>query len=141
VVEVLVPTTQQALSATVTRVSGEVATETRTMHVEVDVPNPRLTLAPGMYASAALTFESRTQVLSIPVAAVPDRRGSAATVLVLNKQHIIEERKISVGMQTPTQIEVTAGLDENDLVVLGGQGRYQPGQAAEPKIVAQGNPQ
>src|SRR5712692_136599 len=141
VVEVLVPTTKQTLSATVTRVSGEVATETRTMHVEVDVPNPRLNLAPGMYASAALTYESRKQALSIPVAAVPDRRGSAATVLVLNKQHTIEERKISVGMETPTEIEVTAGLDENDLVVLGGQGRYQPGQSAEPKIVARGNPQ
>ena len=140
-VEVFVQSTKETLSATVTRLSGEVATETRTMHVEVDVPNPRLTLAPGMYASAVLVLESRKNVLAIPVEAVPNRKEAAATVLVLDQQHRIEERRITVGMETSNRVEVASGLAENELVVLGGPGQYQQGQLAEPKLVVQGSPQ
>jgi RND family efflux transporter MFP subunit len=139
-VQVFVPSTGQTLSASVARLSGAVASETRTMHVEVDVPNPDLTLAPGMYASATLTLESRKQALSVPVEAVPNVKEGAASVLVLDKQNKIQERRIGIGIQTPTQIEVTSGLEEGDLVLLGGQGQVQPGQLAEPKLVSGGNP-
>jgi len=138
-VQVFVPSTGHTLSATVARLSGAVATETRTMRVEVDVPNPQLTLAPGMYASATLTLDERKQALAIPVEAAPNIKDGAATALVLDKQHKIQQRRIGVGLQTPTQIEVTSGLEEGDLVLLGGQGQVQPGQTAEPKLAAGGD--
>ncbi len=109
------------------------------MHVEVDVPNPGLTLAPGMYATATLELEKREQVISIPVEALQERKGIAATVLVLDDQHKIEERKIVTGMETPARIEVVSGLKQGEMVVLGGQGRYQPGQSAEPKLAVESN--
>jgi len=139
-VQVFVPATGQTLSATVARLSGAVATETRTMRVEVDVPNPQLSLAPGMYASATLTLDERKQALTIPVEAAPNIKDGAATALVLDKQHKIQQRRIGVGLQTPTQIEVTSGLEEGDLVLLGGQGQVQPGQTAEPKLATGGDP-
>ena len=139
-VQVLVHSTQEQLAATVTRVSGEVAADTRTMHIEVDVPNPRLTMAPGMYASAVLTQESRKQALLLPIEAVPDRKGDTALVYVLNRQNKIEERQITVGIETATQLEVKSGVEENELVLLGGRGQYQPGQSATPKLVAQAAP-
>jgi RND family efflux transporter MFP subunit len=139
-VQVFVPSTGQTLSASVARLSGAVATETRTMHVEVDVPNPKLTLAPGMYASATLTLDDRKQALSIPVEAAPEGKEGESTVLVLDKQHKIQERRIRTGIRTPTQVEVTSGLEEGDLVLLGGQGQVQPGQLAEPKLASGGNP-
>jgi multidrug efflux pump subunit AcrA (membrane-fusion protein) len=111
------------------------------MHVEVDVPNPGLAMAPGMYASATLELENRKQAISIPVESLQERSDTAATVLVLDKQHKIEERKITTGMETPTRIEVVSGLDEGEMVVLGGRGRYQPGQSADPKLVTESNPQ
>ena len=138
-VQVFVPSTGHTLSATVARLSGAVATETRTMRVEVDVPNPQLTLAPGMYASATLTLDERKQALAIPVEAAPNIKDGAATALVLDKQHKIQQRRIGVGLQTPTQVEVTSGLEEGDLVLLGGQGQVQPGQTAEPKLAAGGD--
>jgi membrane fusion protein (multidrug efflux system) len=93
-----------------------------------------------MYASATLTLDNRKQALSIPAEAAPNVKEGAATVLVLDKQHKIQERRIGIGIQTPTQIEVISGLDEGDLVLLAGQGQVQPGQLAEPKLASGGNP-
>jgi len=135
--QILIQSTGQSLSAKIARSSGRIATETRTMQVEVDVPNPGLTLAPGMYATAILELEVRKNALSIPVDSLQQREGNAAGLLVLNKMHKIEARKIETGLETPTRIEAVSGLDEGDLVVLGGRGRYQPGQSAEPRLLAE----
>jgi len=137
-VEVQVQATKETITAKVSRASGEVATSTRTMHVEVDVPNPDLRLAPGMYATATLVQESRKNTLAIPIEAAPSRKGDAATVYVLNRDHKIEERQIKVGLETPTQLEVKSGVEENELVLIGGRGQYQPGQMAAPKLLANG---
>jgi RND family efflux transporter MFP subunit len=135
-VDVMVQATGQTLRVAVSRVSGEVATDTRTMHIEVDVPNPTLALAPGMYTSAVLVLDSRKQVLSIPIEAVPDRKGGTANVHVLDENHRVRKREVTLGLETASRIEVTAGLRENDLVLLGGRGQYQPGDSVEPRIAA-----
>jgi RND family efflux transporter MFP subunit len=133
-VDVMVQATGQTLKAAVSRVSGEVATDTRTMHIEVDVPNPTLALAPGMYASAVLVLDSRKQVLSIPIEAAPDRKGRTANVYVLDDNHRVQKREVTFGLETASQLEVTGGLRENELVLLGGRGQFQPGDAVEPRI-------
>lgn len=136
-IDVYVQATNETLSGTVSRSSGEVSTATRTMHVEVDVRNPQSRLAPGMYATATLIQDAQKNVLAIPIEAAPDHRGDSALVYVLDSQHRIEERRAVIGMATATQLEVKSGVAENELVLLGGRGRYQPGQVATPKLVAQ----
>jgi len=135
-VEVQVQATNETISAKVSRSSGDVATSTRTMHVEVDVPNRDLRLAPGMYATAILVQESRENILAIPVEAAPNRKGDSASIYVLNRAHKIEERKIRLGLETATQLEVKTGVEEHELVLVGAAGRYQAGQTAEPKLLA-----
>ncbi len=135
-VEVHVQATGETIPGTVTRSSGEVSTTTRTMHVEVDVRNPKSTLAPGMYATATLIQDSRRDVLSLPVEAVPDRRQGAAHVLALDAQNRVVERSIHTGLETETQVEVTSGLGDGELVLVGAR-RVQPGQVAIPKLIAQ----
>ena len=107
---------------------------TRTMHVEVDVPNPQLRLAPGMYATATLVQDSRKNALAIPVEAAPNRKGDTATVLVLDSA--AQDRRAPDrhrhGNADAARSEV--GVEEDELVLLGGRGQYQPGQIAEPKL-------
>jgi RND family efflux transporter MFP subunit len=135
-VDVLVQATQAQIAGRLARTSGEVATDTRTMHVEVDVPNKSLALAPGMYASAVLVKESHADVLSLPIDALPDRKDGVARVYVLNKDHRLEERTLTLGLETPDQVEVTSGLAENELVVAGRRG-YQAGQLVEPRLLGE----
>ena len=138
--EVRVQATGEALQAQVARLSGEVSTDTRTMHVEVDVPNPALAFAPGMVTSATLVLDRRPQVQSIPIEAVPDRRGHAASAYVLDDRHRVERRDLTLGLETATRIEVVAGLREGDLVVLGGAAKFRPGEEVTPKMVTAPRP-
>ena len=69
-VEVQVPALNRSFPGKVARFSVDVQEDTRTMHTEVDVPNPGRLLIPGMYAEATLTLEAKDNVLSVPLQAV-----------------------------------------------------------------------
>ena len=58
-VNVHVPSLDKTFPGKVARFSVEVRTDTRTMHTEVDVLNPRRVLIPGMYAEATLTLDQQ----------------------------------------------------------------------------------
>ena len=49
-------------------------------------------------------------------------RGTEGTVLLVDPQNMLEERKVNLGMQGSTRIEVTSGLNEGD---RGGGGQPQ----------------
>jgi len=101
--------------------------------VEVDVPNHDMTLVPGMYASVSVELDRHDKALAVPVTAVS--RKETATVYVVNQQNEIQERTVTLGLETPTQIEVLQGLKEGELVMVGSRTQVQPGQKVEPKIV------
>src|SRR5581483_10749566 len=103
-VDVLVQATGQKITGHVARLSGEVSTDTRTMRVEVDVPNKTFELAPGTYASAQLVQDSRKGVLTIPVEAVPERKDGTATVLIVDKDNRLQQRTVVLGLETPTLV-------------------------------------
>src|SRR6202021_49004 len=57
-VSVIVPSLNNpTFPGTVARFSEDVSEATRTMHTEVDVPNPQRILMPGMYAQATIALE------------------------------------------------------------------------------------
>ena len=117
---------------TITRSSLKVNEDTRTMMTEVEVPNPKLEIVPGMYCRVVLTVQRRPQVLTIPIQAVPPSLTNS--VYVINDQQQIEERPVTLGLDTPYEYEVTAGLKEGELVMVGSRSQVQPGQKVEPKV-------
>jgi RND family efflux transporter MFP subunit len=133
-VEVRVRSLNQSFQGRVSRFSGKVQSSTRTMETEVDVPNSRLVMMPGMYAEAALTLEQREDALAIPVQAV-NAHETAPTVFVVNGDNRVEERPVKLGIETPAKVEVISGLKENELVVVGNRNQLKPGQKVQPKLV------
>ena len=103
----------------------------------MDVPNPRLVLKPGMYASADLELDQRRQALTVPVQAVA-RKENKTTVMLVNAQGQLESREVMIGLETPTRLELTSGVAEGELVVIGNQSQLRPGQRVEPKLTALG---
>jgi RND family efflux transporter MFP subunit len=119
----------------VVRFSDQIDTTTRTMHTEIDVPNPKYILVPGMYASVKLPVHTVAQALVVPIQAVQtsgERRGS---VMVVANGNTLDRHDVSLGLQTPTDVQVTSGLQENDMVIFGEQSQYKPGDHVTPKIV------
>ncbi len=76
------PATKNTFAGKIVRLSGQIETQTRTMHTEVQVPNPNYRLVPGMYASVKIPLRSASQVLSVPVQAVQSSGNGKGTVLV-----------------------------------------------------------
>jgi RND family efflux transporter MFP subunit len=128
-VDVHVPTLNRSFRGTITRFSGKVSTATRTMETEVDVPNPKFVLIPGMYAEAVLILERNASALSVPVEAVAND-----TVLVVGPTGTIEQRKVKTGIETATDVEILSGLSAGELVVIGSRSQFRSGQKVQPKL-------
>lgn len=132
-VQVRVDAVGRTFTGKVARFTRDVSTDTRTMETEIDVPNGNLTLTPGMYANATLQLERRNNVLTVPVQAIV-RDGNQTRVLVLGADNRVQFRPVQLGIQSPTQAEVDSGLKQGDLVITGGQSRYQQGEKVRPEM-------
>ncbi|MBP9902819.1 MAG: efflux RND transporter periplasmic adaptor subunit [Verrucomicrobiota bacterium] len=118
----------------VSRFTHQVDDQTRTMLAELEVNNPDLAIVPGMYAKVALKVAQRPLALAIPIEAVV--AGKKTVVNVVTAGNEIEERIVTLGLETATQYEVVSGLKEGDLVMLGNPGQLKPGQKVEAKLVS-----
>lgn len=132
-VSVNVQALNKTIEGRIARISDDVQVSTRTMDVEVDVVNPGGLLVPGMYADTNLTVDKREMVLTVPVQATTSREGKHF-VMVVNPEHVLEERAIQTGLETSSKVEVTGGLAKDELVVIGNRSQLKPGQRVEPKI-------
>ncbi len=133
-VDITVSALNESFQGKISRFSGKLDRSTRTMHTEVDVPNPDLKYKPGMYAYVRLILEQKKDALAIPVQALMS--GESPSVYVLTGEGTIERRSVKLGLQPPGDVEITEGLKEGDLVVVGNRSGLRTGQKAVGKIVA-----
>lgn len=121
-------------SGKITRFTSKVEEDTRTMTVEIEVPNPNLEIVPGMYASVTLKVERRPGALAVPIEAVSS--GNNPTVRLVNAGSEVEVRPVKLGIETPGKYEVLSGLNEGDLVMVGHSGSVQPGEKVETRQIS-----
>lgn len=133
-VNVVVPSLSRSFPGKVTRFSVDVKEDTRTMHTEVDVPNLDHVLIPGMYAEAALSLDRKHAALSLPLQAV-NHEGEQTTAYTVDQNNKVEDRKITLGLQTANEAEVLTGLHEGDQVVVSDRSGLKPGQDVRPQVV------
>lgn len=132
-VNVRVPSLNRDFPGKVTRFSVDVTGSTRTMHTEVDVPNPEGVLIPGVYAEATLALDRRGDALVVPLQAV-NQESDRATVLVVDQADRIQNHEITIGIQTESNAEVLSGLKAGDQVVISDRSGLRPGELVHPKV-------
>ena len=132
-VNVRVPTLEHDFPGKVARFSVDVGEATRTMHTEVDVPNPKRLLIPGVYAEATLALDRKGDALVVPLQAV-NQGSDQASVLVVNSSNKVEPRKITLGIQTENEAEVLSGLNDGDQVVISDRSGLRPSETVHPKL-------
>ena len=133
-VKVQVTSLNRIFPGKVTRFSVDVKADTRTMHTEVDVPNPEHVLLPGLYAEATVTIERKPDAIAVPLQAVA-HEGDETRVYVVNSANKIEDRKVTLGIQTSTDAEAVSGLSEGEMVVVGDRSGLKPGEDVRPQVV------
>jgi multidrug efflux pump subunit AcrA (membrane-fusion protein) len=56
-------------------------------------------------------------------------------VYVINRQNEIEERPVTLGLETPNRFEVVSGLKEGELVLMGSRSQFSAGEKVVPKVI------
>ena len=131
-VDVHVQATGERFTGKVARFTDSLDMSTRTMQVEIDVPNPTYHLQPGMYADVVLAAGGRANVLAVPINAI-QRGQNATTVLLVDAQNRVQKREVHTGVEDANKVEILSGLSEGDRVIIGNLGSYQEGQLVQPK--------
>jgi RND family efflux transporter MFP subunit len=103
-------------AGTVARTANALDPATRTMLVEIDVPNGDGTLFPGTYAEVDLSGSLTNPPLVVPAAAILFRTDGAQIALV-QPDHTVHLQKITVGRDYGDRVEIVQGVDEGATIV------------------------
>lgn len=133
-VNVQVPSLNRTFPGKVARFSVDVTDSTRTMHTEVDVPNPQGALIAGVYAEATLTLDRKGDALVVPLQAI-NQASNQPSVLVVNESKQVEARAITTGIRDANNAEVLSGLKEGDEVVISDRSGLRAGETVSPKVI------
>ena len=117
----------QKFKATVTRTADAIDPTTRSLLTEVDVPNKDGKLLPGSYAEVHLKPSIDVKKVTVPVNAMLFRR-EGPQVAVVGSDGKVQLRKISIGRDYGTSLEILGGVDVNDLVIVNPSDSIEQGE-------------
>ncbi|QKG58450.1 efflux RND transporter periplasmic adaptor subunit [Hymenobacter sp. BRD128] len=101
-----------------TRTAGSVQAATRSEQVELDIPNPKEELKPGMFASASLPVQARANSLFVPKSAVVNT--AERTYLIRVADGRTELVDVQLGDENAGQVQVFGKLRAGDVVLKSG---------------------
>jgi RND family efflux transporter MFP subunit len=133
-VDVRVTSLGKTFPGKVARFAEKIQAATRTMDTEVDVPNPSLTLIPGMYAEVDLRVEEHRNALAVPLDAV-DRSGAVPRVYTVAAGDAIRIVPVTLGIEGDQQVEIRSGLEEGTVVVVGRRAGLKEGQKVQAQLL------
>jgi multidrug efflux pump subunit AcrA (membrane-fusion protein) len=114
---------KDAFSGTVRAIAPVLDPRTRTVAVQIDVPDPQGKLKPGMFAQLAIQLGQRPGVLMVPreaivrVGAVDPSAPPQTVVFTLNESRV-HRQVVSLGTTDGKNVEVLNGLQEGVDLVL-----------------------
>jgi multidrug efflux pump subunit AcrA (membrane-fusion protein) len=125
-----IPILNRTTSGKLARFSNQVDSATRTMTVEVDIPNVDFSIISGLYAIGSFPLERAKGALTLPVQAI--RTPDTPSVLVVSKDGVLEKRAVKIGVETATRVQIVSGVSDGETVVLGNSSELEPGMKVVP---------
>jgi len=120
----------------VARTANALDPASRTLLVEVHVPNPEGALLPGMYARVDLVSPRTDAPLLIPSDALI-ARGAGTEVAVVRQDHTVHLQKIEVGRDYGDRLEVISGLKDGEMIIPNPGDAVREGIEVQPVPVAE----
>jgi RND family efflux transporter MFP subunit len=120
----------------VARTANALDPASRTLLVEVHVPNREGALLPGMYARVELVSARTDAPLLIPSDALI-ARGEGTQVAVVRQDHRVHFQKIEVGRDYGDRLEVAGGLSDGDMVIANPGDAVREGIEVQPVPIAE----
>ena len=107
---------RRTFTGTVTRHSNALASETRTMLVEVDLANGDQALYPGMYTTVRFQVNVTAKALMVPDDALIFRNGKPYVPVVRNGR--LRLAPVTLGYDDGVNVEITEGVTGQDVVAM-----------------------
>jgi RND family efflux transporter MFP subunit len=129
---------QERFSGKVARFAGALDAASRTLQVEVEIPNHDGRLFAGMFCEVRLHLTTAHPSILIPSndAII---RSAGTLVAVVTDRNTIHLQPVKLGRDFGAQIEILDGLSENALIVENPTDTLSEGQAVEPIPVETGS--
>jgi RND family efflux transporter MFP subunit len=106
----------RVFTGAVARMADSIDPHSRTMQVEVDLPNPDFALVPGMYVTVQFDLKSKALV-GIPASALLFR-SSGPQVAVVGDDGSVRFRNVTIGRDDGDIVEIASGLSVGDRIAL-----------------------
>lgn len=106
----------RSFRGTVTHVSGAIDVPTRSLQIEVTLPNPRGELRPGAYVQVALPQAPRGHLL------VPGNtllfRAEGPRLAVVDRDGVVHLRAVAIAQDLGQALEIDSGIEPTDRIVV-----------------------
>lgn len=109
----------QAFEGTVTRVVQALNRATRTMTVEIDLPNKDRRLKGGMFARAEVMVGTHRNAVQIPIDAVS--RLEEAQYVFIVRDGKAQRVNVEIGARKDNRVEILKGLSGDEAVIVSGK--------------------
>lgn len=125
----------EIFTGTVTRISKSLDPKTRTMPVELEVPNPSQKLAPGMFPQVNWPTSRPRPSLFVPASAVATTTERTFVIRIKDNQAewVDVKRGASINKDGKDLIEIFGDLAEGDTVAVRGTDELRAGTKVLPK--------
>jgi membrane fusion protein (multidrug efflux system) len=115
-------------------IGNQVDQQTDTLLVRATLPNPERQLVDGAFVTVEVKEAEEQPRLVIPRAALQlDQAG--VYVLVVNKDHKVEIKRVTTGEAVNTEIAIASGLEAGDQVIVDGIQKVRPGQVVAATVI------
>lgn len=114
--------------ASVTRTTESLDPATRTLLVEIDIPNEKHELQTGMFVTATLFLEQHPNSLALPPATIVSGKTRDEKWVFVVEQGKAHRRLIRTGIDDGVWVEVVDGLTGEEEVVVVGKSGLSDGQ-------------
>jgi len=106
-------------TGTVVRISGAVDLSTRTMAIEIDIPNKDFLLKPGMFCNVALIVDQHNNAVTVPTQTIlKDEKGPYVFSV---ENNIAQRHDLVLGIEQNAHMEIVKGLTGNEQIISIGQ--------------------
>lgn len=109
----------QSYQGFIARIAPVLDPETRNAEVEIQIPNPKHQLKPGMFLQGELILATHANAQSLPLEALVERQGQAPGVFVVGEDQKVEFVEVKMGFREGDRLEILSPVIQRPVVTLG----------------------
>ncbi|PZR85626.1 MAG: efflux RND transporter periplasmic adaptor subunit [Hyphomicrobiales bacterium] len=129
--------TNQQFEGKVTRTAEAINPASRTLRVEVDIPNPNRALVPGIYVQVSFKLKSN-DLIQVPAAALLFRARSPQ-VAVVDEEGVVAIKDVTIARDDGNVVQIGSGLSKGAKVALNLSSQIMAGEKVKVNEIDKGD--